>query len=187
MSTAITVGSIADLAAKSGTSLAESFISCDAVVIIDVSGSMGAHDSRGNKSRYDVALEELAALQEALPGKIGVIAFSDDAHFIPGGVPPFLGSGTDLTAALRFAKVADVPDMRFFVISDGEPDDERAAMAVAQTYSNRIDTIYVGPERHPRGRDFLARLAQATGGQNVTADRVMELADTIETLLLKGA
>jgi hypothetical protein len=187
MSTAITVGSIADLAAKSGVSLAESFISCDAIVIIDVSGSMGAHDSRGDKSRYDVALEELTALQQNLPGRCGVIAFSDEVHFIPGGVPPFLGSGTDLAAALRFARVADVPEMRFFVISDGEPNEEQAAMAVARGYNNRIDTIYVGPERDPRGRDFLARLAQATGGQSVTADRVMELAERIETLLLKGA
>jgi hypothetical protein len=181
---ALVVGSIADVAAKSGTSLAETFINCDAVVLIDVSGSMDAPDSRDRRTRYDVALEELAALQSHLPGKIAVIAFSDSVVFVPGGQPPFMGSGTDLASALRFAKVADVPDMRFFIISDGSPDDEQAALNVAKSYSNRIDTIFVGPESYPRGREFLETLARASGGQSTTADRVQELAAKVETLLL---
>jgi Mg-chelatase subunit ChlD len=134
-----------------------------------------------------VALEEPISLQKALSGKIGVIAFSDDAQFIPGGVPPFLADGTDLAAALRFAKVADVLDMRFFVISDGQPDDEAEAMAAAKMFTNRIETIFVGPERDSGARTFLEQLAAASGGESVTADRVMELAERIETLLLGGA
>lgn len=180
---AVVVGSISDIAQRNGTSLAESFINCDAVVIVDVSGSMAAKDSRGGRSRYDIALEELAALQSHLPGKIAVIAFSDSVVFVPGGQPPFMGSGTNLAAALRFAKVADVPDMRFFIISDGSPDDEQAALNVAKTYSNRIDTIYVGPESYPRGREFLERLARASGGQSTTADRVQDLARVTQQLL----
>jgi Mg-chelatase subunit ChlD len=182
---ALVVGSIADVAAKSGTSLAETFINCDAVVLIDVSGSMDAPDSRGGHSRYQIALEELAVLQQTLPGKIAVIAFSSGPVFVPGGAPPFLGAGTDLAAALQFAKVADVPsgDMHFFVISDGEPDDRNAALQVAKTYHNRIDTIYVGPESYPRGRDFLMQLAATSGGQSVTADRVQELARVTQQLL----
>jgi Mg-chelatase subunit ChlD len=181
---AVVVGSISDIAQRNGTSLAESFVSCDAVVIVDVSGSMAAKDSRGGRSRYDIALEELATLQSHLPGKIAVIAFSDSVVFVPGGQPPFMGSGTDLASALRFAKVADVPDMRFFIISDGSPDDEQAALNVAKSYSNRIDTIFVGPESYPRGREFLETLARASGGQSTTADRVQELAAKVETLLL---
>jgi Mg-chelatase subunit ChlD len=182
---ALVVGSIADVAQRSGTSLAETFIGCDAVVLVDVSGSMAAKDSRDNRSRYDVALEELASLQAHLPGKIAVVAFSDSVAFIPGGQPPFMGSGTNLAAALRFAKVADVPGMRFVVISDGSPDDEQAALNVAKTYSNRIDTIYVGPESgYAMGREFLETLARASGGQSTTADRVQELAAKVETLLL---
>jgi Mg-chelatase subunit ChlD len=181
----LVVGSIADVAAKSGTSLAETFINCDAVVLIDVSGSMDAPDSRDRRTRYDVALEELAALQQALPGKIAVIAFSSWPVFVPGGQPPFLAGGTDLAAALQFAKVADVPsgDMRFFIISDGEPDSRDVALAVARTYHNRIDTIYVGPESYPLGRAFLQQLATASGGQSVTADRVQELARVTQQLL----
>lgn len=183
---AIVPGSLSSMATQNGISLAETFIGCDAIVIVDVSGSMDVRDSRGGQSRYDVALEELAALQQALPGKIAVIAFSSSPVFVPGGVPPFLGASTNLAGALQFAKVADVPsgDMRFFIISDGEPDERDAALHVAKTYHNRIDTIYVGPESYPRGRDFLMQLAATSGGQSVTADRVQELARVTQQLLL---
>ena len=76
--------------------------------------------------------------------------------------------------------------MTFFVISDGEPDDERGALKVAAQYTNVINGIYVGPEDRPTGRDFLKKLAEASGGQVVTADRAKELADKV-TLLLDSA
>ena len=177
-------GSLADTAARQGTSLAESFVSAEAVILVDTSGSMSARDSRGGQRRYDVALEELAALQAAIPGKVAVIAFSDTQLFVPGGQPPFLSGGTDLTGALKFAKVADVPGMRFIVVSDGMPDNQITALAVAGTFTNKIDTVYVGPERDTYARDFLARLSATKGGQTITADRVVELADKVERLLL---
>ncbi len=184
MTTSIVVGSLADVATRNGQSIAESFVSAEAVILVDVSGSMMGRDSRGGKSRYDVALDELAALQRSMPGKLAVIAFSDSALFVPGGVPPLLGLGTDVAGALQFAKVADVPGMRFFLISDGEPDDERKALDVAKTFAAHIDTIYVGPESDPIGRACLQRLAKATGGQSATADRVCELATTAQRMLL---
>jgi Mg-chelatase subunit ChlD len=185
LSTHVT-GSLEDISRRNQQSLAESFVNADVVVIVDTSGSMAATDSRGRRSRYEVACEELAALQAHMPGKIAVIAFSDNTVFVPGGCPPFLGLGTDLAGALRFAKVADVPGMRFIVISDGEPDDEAAALAVASTYKSRIDVIYVGPEAYPRGRNFLQQLAAASSGKLVTADRANELAASVETLLLSA-
>ena len=179
-------GSLADVARRDGSSIAESFVSAEAVILVDVSGSMVARDARGGQQRYTVALEELRALQRSLPGRLAVIAFSNDAVFCPGGLPPFLGASTRVDRALEFAKVADVPGMRFFLISDGEPDDARRALDVARAYKARIDTIYVGPEARPAGREFLRRLAQVTGGQTATADRVHELAATTERLLRAG-
>ncbi len=179
-------GSIADLARANNTTLAESFMTADLIVIVDTSGSMGTQDSRGGRSRYDVACAELADLQQSLPGKVAVIAFSSDVEFVPGGVPPYLGGGTDLAGALRFAHVADTPGMRFVVISDGQPDDSAAALAEARTYTSRIDTIYVGPEGQSGGRKFLEQLAKASGGQSVSADRAAELRASIETLLLSA-
>lgn len=185
MTQAIVHGSLSAIAKRDGVSLAESFVSADAVIIVDTSGSMYTNDSRGSKSRYDVALQELAQLQAHMPGKLAILAFSDDCIFVPGGQPPFLGGGTDLAGALRFAKVADVPGMRFIVISDGQPDDEQAALAEAAKYQNRIDTIFVGPENDWHGgRAFLERLAAASGGQHIAADRVKELAEKTKQLLL---
>jgi len=181
---AVVPGSLADVAERAAHSIAESFVNCDTVIIVDSSGSMETRDARGGRRRYDVALEELAALQKRLPGRLAIIAFSTTCHFVPTGIPPLLGGGTDLANALRFAKVADVAGMRFIVISDGEPDNEEEALAVATTYHGRIDTIYVGAESSPVGRDFLARLARAKGGATVTADRVDELADAAERLLM---
>lgn len=187
-------GSLEDVAARGAQSLAEAFVSAEAVILCDVSGSMAAHDARGGRTRYEVACNELAALQASLPGRLGVIAFSCMPVFVPGGVPPFLGGGTDLAAALRFAKVADVGGgtpgggmgMRFIVISDGEPDNAAEALHVAATYTGRIDTIYVGPEAFPQGRQFLERLAAQHGGQSVTADRATELASQAARLLLSA-
>jgi hypothetical protein len=184
--TALVPGSLAAIAKTNNVSLAETFLSAEAIIIVDVSGSMSDHDARGGKSRYEVALDELARLQAQLPGRLAVIEFSSTVRFVPSGAPSFQGGGTQLAEALRFTKVADVPGaMRFFVISDGEPGDPDEALKIARSYQNKIDTIFVGPEEDwAGGRDFLQRLAQASGGQAVTCDRLKELAPTIERLLL---
>lgn len=184
MNTAIVTGSISAMAQQGNKSIAESFLQAEIVVIVDTSGSMENPDSRGGRSRYETACEELAALQGSLPGKVAVMSFSDRVQFCPAGIPVFFGGSTDLAGALRFCKVADLPGMRFILISDGEPDDQRQALEIAATYQNRIDVIYVGPENRRSGRDFLQKLAQATGGVSVTADRAKELKANIEKLLL---
>ena len=59
----------------------------------------------------------------------------------------------------------------------------RAALAEAGRYKSRIDVIFVGPETSPAGRNFLGQLARASGGQQVTADRAVALADSAKRLL----
>lgn len=185
MNTSLVPGSLGAIAKQNNVSIAESFLSCDVIVVVDISGSMGSNDSRGGKSRYEVACEELANLQATLPGKIAVISFSDDAKFCPSGLPGMIECSTNLTKALRFVKVADeVPGMKFILISDGQPDDESGALNVAKTFQNHIDVIYVGPESNPFGRDFLYKLAAATGGKSVTAEAAKELSATVQRLLL---
>ena len=180
---AIIPGSIGAIAQQTGKSIAETFISVDVIIIVDTSGSMGSADSRGGRSRYQVTMDELAALQASMPGKIAVINFSSDVSFEPSGSPIFKSGGTNLTGALRFIKVADVEGMRFILISDGGPDDPEGAIRIASTFKNKIDVIYVGPEEYPTGRDFLMRLAQATGGKTVTVDRAKELKAGVIALL----
>lgn len=181
--TEIVPGSLGAIAARDNISVAESFLSADVIVIVDVSGSMATHDSRGGHSRYEVACEELRTLQARLPGKIAVVAFSGGFQFAPGGVPLFQGDTTNLAGALRFVQVAD-GTVEFFVISDGEPDSPADALAIAQRFESKISTIYVGPEGG-RGSDFLRQLAAASGGQHTTAARAVELAASIERLMLK--
>jgi len=180
----VVAGSVADTAQATGKSLAETFASgVDAVMIVDTSGSMGTHDSRGGRARYDVALDELAKLQATQRGRWAVLAFSSETIFVPGGQPPFLGGGTDLAGALRFAQIADGTGVTFFIVSDGEPDDENEALRVAATYQDTIHVIFVGPEDDPRGREFLRKLAAKAGGQTLTADRAQELAAGAQLLL----
>lgn len=176
-------GSMAAVAASNNMSLAESFMDVDAVIVVDTSGSMDQMDSVGGRSRYEQACKELEALQGSLPGKIAVLSFSSTVMFCPSGRPTNLEGGTDIAGALQFAKAIDVPGITFILISDGQPDDEMAAMNVAKTYKNKISTIYVGPESRPTGRKFLKRLAAVTGGQAMTSDRVKELATDIKHLL----
>ncbi len=185
MTNAIVAGSLSAVAHRDGQSLAESFLSADAIIICDVSGSMGTHDAPGGKTRYDQELAELAQLQARMPGKLAILAFSDSTIFCPGGVPVMLGAGTNLAAALRFAHVADVKGMQFIVISDGIPDRPHETLLEASGYKCKISTVYVGPEDDREGgRAFLAKLAAKSGGQAVTADRAQELAAKTERMLL---
>lgn len=184
---AVVPGSINAIAQQTGKSIAETFVSADCIVIVDTSGSMGAHDSTGGQTRYNVACKELANLQGSLPGKIAVLAFSDDVQFCPSGVPTFLSGRTDLEKALKFAKIADVGQMKFILISDGQPDDERAALTMARAYKNKIDVIFVGPESDNTSRAFMNKLASVTGGKSVTADKAKELQSTITFLLSSGS
>lgn len=184
MNTEIVVGSVANIAQSRNVSIAESFLDADVVIVVDVSGSMHAQDSHNGQCRYEVACQELARLQCDLPGKVAVIAFSSYVQFVPGGVPPFMGGGTNLADALKFVQVADGL-VRFIIISDGLPDDGQAALSVARQFKSRIDTVYIGPEDDLHGgRRFLEKLAAASGGQFATADRAKELAGTLEKLLL---
>ena len=166
----ITKGSISDLMQQDDVSLAESFLSCNCVVLFDVSGSMKSEDGTG-ATRFERGLKELKEVQATMPGRFAIIQFADRVNFMPGGVPTMWvsGAGTDLTAALKYAQIADeIPDMRFIVISDGEPDNRLTAKAVAAQYKNRIDTIYIGEETG-RGRSFLTELAEASGGSALSS------------------
>ena len=158
-------GSVASIAKDGGRSLAESFLSVDVLVIVDVSGSMAAKDAPGGKSRYEVACAELALLQNNHPGKIGIVAFSNVAEFVPAGIPPMMGRSTNMIAALQFIKCADGLGIQFIMLSDGAPDEPQETLQLAGTFKTHIDCVYIGPENKASGRLFLEKLAQTTGGK----------------------
>lgn len=191
MKTEITKGSIADLMNNENVSLAESFMACECIVLFDVSGSMNNMDGY-SESRFERGIKELRSIQAEMPGKYAIIQFADRVDFMPGGVPAMgmSGSGTDLTSALKYAKIADeIPDMRFVVISDGEPNNNTTALKLASGYKNRIDTIFIGEEHNTwsaHARDFMRQLAQMSGGDSVTT-AAENIGKTVTLLLSERA
>jgi hypothetical protein len=187
MSKALITGSLYQVAQQSNKSLAEMFVNVKCAVIVDVSGSMGAHDAGEGLSRWQAAGRELAALQGEMPGEIAVFAFSDHVQFVPSGVLPELGklgSSTAMAKALNYVKSMglDVAGMRIVLVSDGVPNSARQPLAIAAKFTQRIDTIFVGPEGG-RGAEFLAQLAATSGGIAATAEKVHDLATTTKLLL----
>lgn len=185
----LVVGSLYQVSQRDNKSLAELFVNVRCAVIVDVSGSMGAHDAPGGVSRWQAAGRELTTLQGEMPGAIAVFAFSDQVRFVPSGVLPELGKlggSTGMANALDYVRSMglDVEGMRVVLVSDGVPNSKEATLAAAAKFKQRIDTIFVGPEGGS-GATFLAQLAQAGGGIAATAERVKELAKTTQ-LLLKG-
>lgn len=184
MSNAIVPGSLAAMVANHNMTLAESFMACRCIVLIDQSGSMGAADAPGGRTRYEAADDELARLQKRNPGRVAVISFSRTVRFCPGGVPFREGETTNMAAALRYVQLADGV-AKIVLISDGEPDSAAETLAEASKFQHAIHTVYIGGEVDSYGgRAFLGQLAAATGGRALQSDAPGLLADKTEQLLL---
>ncbi len=160
-------------------------VEADAVVIADVSGSMGISDAGedGKTERWAILVKALD--KTAVAQKIVIVAFSEDAQVVWGEVPR-PNSTTNLAGALRYVREFASGDMKYVVISDGEPDDEKAALIAARDLGP-ISTIFCGP-RNGSGQKFLERLATVTKGRHrsqplTSAD---QLSETVQTLLLAG-
>lgn len=180
---ALIPGSLSAIAQRNGIGIAESFLSADVILLVDMSGSMASEDAPGGISRFEAAERELRTLQERFPGKVAVVAFSDIVQFCPSGIPPHLGAGTNLTHALKFLKVTD-GTAKIVIISDGVPNNPPGALQVAATFESKIDCIYIGPEGKGNGRRFLQRLAAQSGGIFAESDAPGLLAENVSLLLL---
>lgn len=177
-------GSLKDISMNSGASLAETFMGVDALVLVDISASMGDSDCQGDRRRYDVACEQLVRLQNDLPGKIGLIAWGTYPYFCPGGLPKEPAGTTDLSSALDYIKPADGCGIKIIIISDGEPDDRESALRKAGKFKSKLDCIYVGPEIG-YGRLFMQELAAMSGGicASQSVKEIAQLSKTVTQLL----
>lgn len=183
-SSSLVYGSLQDVAQRSNKTVAETFLSVDALVMVDTSGSMACNDCQNNRSRYDLACEQLIKLQRDLPGKVGVISWNSYQNFCAGGIPTSPTMGTDLAGVLKFIKPADGTSIKLILISDGEPDNETDALRLAGQFKSKISTIFVGPE-NSHGRAFLQKLAALTGGKSTTQSisELGQLSQTVKGLL----
>jgi len=178
-------GSLMAVSQQNNSSLAESFLGADVIVVLDCSGSMDTADSTGGKTRRQVSRDQLIGIQETYPGRIALFCFANYCIFAPGGIPLPCGGSTDMAAALRYIQPADDCGSKIILVSDGMPNDASETLRIAREFKNRIDTLFCGPESDVEGgRAFLEKLARATGGQAVTsaAPGVLEK----EVLLLMG-
>ncbi|RNK44282.1 VWA domain-containing protein [Xanthomonas vasicola] len=121
----------------------------------DVSASMDSVAADGRR-KIDLLRQAVAAAR----GTARLIAFSQRAREVEQIPEP--ESNTDLAGGL--AAVRELDPGTTLLISDGEPDNEAAALAQARMFRGAIDVLYIGPEGNSRAIDFLRRLAAAAGG-----------------------
>lgn len=180
-------GSILDQSRKDRMGVEHSLANADVIVLLDSSGTMGNHDAADYQRRFDVACAKLLSLQSKYPSRLGVLAFSSVTQFFPGGIPSFLGGGTDLAGALEFVLPLDSPKITYFVISDGEPDSEEDAYEQAMKLKGKINTIFVGNQDNDRAIEFMKKLAAMHGGKSGEALLLSGFEEKFEELLMLGS
>lgn len=134
------------------------------VIVADVSASMTGR-AWGAHSRITLLSDAVDHVRQQQPCRI--IAFSTEPVLDPAVLPP-AGGSTNMARAIALA--GTLSPSRTLIISDGEPDDETAALRAAETLTGIIDTLYIGPEESARAIDFLRRLAAAGLGKYQRAD-----------------
>lgn len=121
------------------------------LAILDVSASM-ALPGHGGQRRIDILRTAIAALPP-----MPLLSFSTTTT-ISMTIPEPCGS-TNMAAALR--EGAAMNPRTVIVISDGQPDDDLAALRAARHFQCAIHTLFVGPEIDREAIDFMAQLAKA--------------------------
>lgn len=186
MNNAIVPGSISAIAQQNKTGLAESFLNCEALILLDLSGSMETQDTPSGESRRKVATDHLIRLQKSHAGKLALFCFADYTVACPAGFPQDCGGSTNLYSALEHILPYDGLGMKIIIVSDGVPNRKEDCLKLARQFKNKLDTIFTGPEDDSEGgRAFLKKLAEATGGQSLESDSPGLLANPVERLLLK--
>ncbi len=156
-------GSIMSMSTRGNKTLAEAIVESELMCAVDVSGSMNTPDANDGQQRYAAACNELARIQSTFPGKVLIIPFSDKAYFEPSGFPPYMGSGTNMVAALEMLHMADDSGIKLVLISDGFPDNDEETLRMARKFRSPIHTVFIGV-RGSAGHMFMEQLAKLTGG-----------------------
>ena len=181
----IVQGSLQAEAQRNSVTLAEIMVNMKVLALVDTSYSMRTQDAGDNQMRLERAIHDLTQLQKQNPGVVGVVSFSDEAVFCPGGTPDDQQQGTDMVKALQYALPYDGL-VRIVMISDGEPNHTESTLEVARRFKSPIETIYCGP-KDGEGSEFLKKLARMTNGTFAqTAEPGALLAPMKDVLLLSA-
>jgi hypothetical protein len=188
-------GSMADYQKKTGAGLAKAWLAVKAVVVVDISGSMGTRDGGDGHRRVDIAKMELAKLQKRMQGQVAVVEFNYDARYRRDGSLGEPDGGTNLRGALDY--VAELvgpglPRLQVVVVSDGLPDSLEDTLLAGKRLADagtKLSTVYCGPDtglEASSGKAFLRRLAVMGAGSSDEALLVKALEQTITKLLTAG-
>lgn len=159
----------------------------DTVVLADVSGSMDS-PAWGGRTKHAVLREAIDDTMRRVAHR--TFAFSSDVREITSAadLPP-AGGHTALHRAID--RAGELRPGRILVVSDGEPDDETAALAAARAFDGVIDVLYIGPDSNAAAMAFLRRLSEVGHGRYQGSDIARAgqpaLAHTLQQLLLTGS
>lgn len=144
----------------------------NAMVMLDTSGSMadglnGGHSFNGGPTKISElrkTVEHLKSINPDVP--MGSFAGRGARMIGEGGIPE-PGGNTPMAEAISFAK--NIGAEHLVLVSDGEANNEWAAMEAARSFGGPIDTFFIGPD-FSRGAEFLKEIARATGGNSNVTD-----------------
>jgi hypothetical protein len=119
----------------------------------------------GKTTKHTVLVD---ALKQMRPDR--VIGFSDVAVLVTELPPP--SGGTDIAGAIAAASCHQ--PARTLLISDGQPNDKKAAEDSAARLPGVLDVLYIGPETDREASDWLRSLAKTCCGTYAAYDVVRE-------------
>lgn len=123
-------------------------------------------------------INKMRALAEGLR-QFRTFTFSDRCReLMPNEAVGEVEAGTKMHTAFAHVKASGI--VHCVIITDGQPDDEGAALT--QAMGLQVDVLYVGPAPAP---PFLEKLANATGGKygQASLDALKELETRVRGLL----
>lgn len=134
------------------------------LILLDISGSMS--ESVGSTRKIDLLRR---ALNRTLKRDEIAIAFNSvvEVLFTLLMIPEPQG-GTALHSAI--AHGVRLRPRHTLVVSDGQPDDERQALAEAKKLTGTISTLYIGRDDDEKAIAFMAKLARLGCGTSQTCD-----------------
>ena len=145
------------------------------VMLLDISSSMNGPSEDPKVTRIE-ALRKLVVDMKLMPGQT-VYTFSYLAERCDPNHIPEPSGGTNLTGA--FKKLKEDGHKSVVLITDGEPDNPKAALEEAKGFSG-LEIFYVGSGQQP---SFLKKLAKAGGGSSCQVSMDAQLSATIQKLL----
>lgn len=155
-------------------------ISDQSILLLDFSGSMGQWC--GADRKIEILKKAIAPIQS----QYKILAFNSTTEWIGSSYPEPQG-GTALHLAIAVA--ASIRPRQTLIVSDGQPDDQRQALAEAKKLSGTISTLYIGSDSDKEAIAFMAKLARLGCGDAYVQDLAkghLALGQKIQNLLQAG-